>query len=278
MLADDKRLLSLTDEMRAATRIQEAILPSELPSLENVRIGVRYAPMTAVAGDLYDFPPAAPNCIAVFVADVVGHGVPAALVAAMVKVAVSRPCEHDREPAMVIAGLNAILCDEAREQYATAVYLCLDTVSGVGRYSAAAHPPPLLWRRGKQSLEVLGETGLLLGVRPKEAYADSEFSFEVGDRLLLYTDGLLEAENAAGESFGDAALATFIKERQEFGAEQFVDLLLKEVLAWSCDGTRARQEDDITIVVIDIYHRATVEEMTYSTSSSGTSTTVALSR
>jgi sigma-B regulation protein RsbU (phosphoserine phosphatase) len=269
VLADDKQLLSLTDEMRVARRIQEAILPSDVPSLENVRTAVRYAPMTAVAGDLYDFPPAPPNCMAVFVADVMGHGVPAALVAAMVKVAVSRPCGHDSGPAMVIAGLNTILCYEAREQYATAVYLCLDTVSGAGRYSAAAHPPPLLWRRAKQSLEVLGETGLLLGVRPKEAYADSEFSFEVGDRLLLYTDGLLEAENAAGESFGDAALATFIKERQEFEAEQFVDLLLNEVLAWSCDGTRARQADDITIVVLDIYHGATVEEMTHSTSTSG---------
>jgi sigma-B regulation protein RsbU (phosphoserine phosphatase) len=157
------------------------------------------------------------------------------------------------------------------------VYISLDTVNGVGRYSAAAHPPPLLWRRGKQSLEALGETGLLLGVRPKEAYADSEFSFEVGDRLLLYTDGLLEAENAAGESFGDAALVTFIKERQELGVEQFVDLLLNEVLEWSSVGTRERQEDDITIVAIDIYHRATVEEMTYSTSSSGTSAAVRLS-
>ncbi len=263
VLEDDKRLVSLTDEMRAATKIQEAILPSHLPSLETVRIAVRYAPMTAVAGDLYDFPPAPPNCLAVFVSDVMGHGVPAALVASMVKMAVSRTCAHDHQPAMVIAGLNATLCVEARQQYATAVYLCLDTVSGVGRYSSAAHPPPLLWRHGKQSLEVLGETGLLLGVRPKEAYADSEFSFEVGDRLLLYTDGLLEAENAAGESFGDAALVTFIKERQEFGVEQFVDLLLKEVLEWSSKGNRERQEDDITIVAIDIYHRATVEEMTY---------------
>ena len=271
VLADDKRLLSLTDEMRAATKIQEAILPTTLPSLETVRIAVRYAPMTAVAGDLYDFPPARPNCLAVFVGDVMGHGVPAALVASMVKVAVSRTCGNDHEPAMVIAGLNAILCAEARQQYATAVYLSLDTVSGVGRYSAAAHPPPLLWRRGQQSLEVLGETGLLLGVRPKEAYADSEFSFEVGDRILLYTDGLLEAENAAGESFGDAALPTFIQERQEFAVGQFVDLLLKEVLEWSSDGTRPRQEDDITILAIDIYHRATVEEMTYSTASSGTS-------
>jgi phosphoserine phosphatase RsbU/P len=263
VLADDKRLLSLTDEMRAATRIQEAILPSTLPSLETVRIAVRYAPMTAVAGDLYDFPPAPLNCLAVFVGDVMGHGVPAALVASMVKVAVSRTCGHDSEPAIVIAGLNAILCAEARQQYATAVYLCLDTVNGVGRYSAAARPPPLLWRRGKQSLEVLGETRLLLGVRPKEAYADSEFSFEAGDRLLLYTDGLLEAENAAGESFGDAALATFIKERQEFGAEQFVDLLLKEVLEWSSDGTRAGQEDDITIVILDLHHRAVTHKQPY---------------
>jgi sigma-B regulation protein RsbU (phosphoserine phosphatase) len=278
VLADDKRLLSLSDEMRAATRIQEAILPSELPQLEDVRVAVGYAPMTAVAGDLYDFPAAPPNCITVFVADVMGHGVPAALVASMVKVTASTQCGHDSDPKMAIAGLNAMLCREARQQYATAVYLSLDTLNGVGRYSAAAHPPPLLWRRGKQSLEVLGETGLLLGVRPKEAYADSEFSFEVGDRLLLYTDGLLEAENPAGESFGDAALATFIEERQELGAEEFADLLLKEVLEWSSDGTGTQQKDDITIVILDIHHRAAVKETIHSMSSSGTSAPIRLSR
>jgi sigma-B regulation protein RsbU (phosphoserine phosphatase) len=254
VLADDKRLLSLTDEMRAATRIQEAILPSKLPSLENFRIAVRYAPMTAVAGDLYHFPAAPPNCMAVCVADVTGHGVPAALVASMVKVGVSAQCGRDGEPAMVIARLNAILLAEAREQYATAVYLYLDTVNRVGRYSSAAHPPPLLWRRSKQEMVVLGETGLLLGVRLNEPYADSKFPFEVGDRLLLYTDGLLEAENAAGDSFGDTALPAFIEERQEFEAEQFADLLLKEVVAWSSHGARAGQRDDITIVVIDIHH------------------------
>jgi sigma-B regulation protein RsbU (phosphoserine phosphatase) len=171
----------------------------------------------------------------------------------MVKVAVLTQRGNDGEPASVIAGLNAVLCNEARKQYATAVYLCLDAVNRVGRYSTAAHPPPLLWRRGKQALEVLGAVGLLLGVRPNEAYDDSKFTFDVGDRLLLYTDGLLEAENRAGESFGDAALPTFIKEKQDFGAEQFVDALLKEVLAWSCDGTRERQEDDITIMVIDFH-------------------------
>ena len=263
VIADERRLVSLTDEMRAATRIQEAILPSGPPYLEKAEIAVRYAPMTAVAGDLYAFPAVRPNCIGVLVADVMGHGVPAALVASMIKVAASTQRGHDDEPACVIAGLNAVLCTETREQRATAVYLCLDAVNRVGRYSAAAHPPPLLWRRGKQVLEVLAEPGLLLGVRPNEAYAESEFSFETGDRLLLYTDGLTDAENAAGESFGDAALSTFIQEKQDLQAEQFVDLLLKEALAWSYAGTRARQEDDITILVIDLHHDAPFAGMTH---------------
>jgi phosphoserine phosphatase RsbU/P len=179
--------------------------------------------MTAVADNFYDFPTFHPNCIGVLVADVMGHGVPAALVASMVKVAVSTQCVRSGEPASVITGLNTVLCNQARAQYVTAVYLCLDIAEGNGRYSAAAHPPPLLWRRGRQVLEKLGNTGLLLGVRPNEAYGESTFSFETGDRLLLYTDGLLEAENAGGESFGDDALPTFIQNYQDLGSERLVD-------------------------------------------------------
>lgn len=256
VIADDRRLVALTDEMRAATRIQKIILPSEIPSLGNANIAVRYAPMTDVAGDLYDFLPFQPCCMGVLVADVMGHGVPAALVASMVKVAVSAQCGNDGRPASVIAGLNTMLCKDAREQYVTAAYLYLDTANGIGRHAAGAHPSPLLWRRRTQSLEKLGESGLLLGVRPNEAYNESEFHFETGDRLLLYTDGLVDVENASGESFGEAALPTFINEKRHCGTEQFVELLLREALAWSRDGSGKAQEDDITIVVIDLESRA----------------------
>jgi sigma-B regulation protein RsbU (phosphoserine phosphatase) len=105
----------------------------------------------------------------------------------------------------------------------------------------------------------LGGTGLLLGVRPNEAYADSEFCFEIGDRLLLYTDGLTDPEDAAGESFGDAALPAFFLEKQDLEAEEFVDLLLKAALAWSGNGTGSQQKDDITILVIDLHGSANVE-------------------
>ncbi len=255
IVADDRRLTSLTDEMRAATRIQQAILPRDTPFLENATIAVRYAPMADVAGDLYDFSTVQPCCVGVLVADVMGHGVPAALVASMVKVAVSTQCGIDGGPATIIGGLNTILCKEAREQYVTAAYLYLDTAHGIGRQSASAHPPPLLWHRRTQSLEKLGESGLLLGVRPNETYDEYEFRLEAGDRLLLYTDGLSEAENASGESFGETALPAFINDKRDCGTEQFSDLLLREALAWSHDGRGKGQEDDITIVVIDMKGR-----------------------
>jgi serine phosphatase RsbU (regulator of sigma subunit) len=251
VVRDERLLDSLTDEMRAAATIQKAILPGAVPSLENLQIAVRYAPMTAVAGDLYGFPAVRPNCIGVLMADVIGHGVAAALVASMVKVAISTQRGLDGEPAKVIAGLNTILCNEAGGQYATAVYLYLDAMNGVGRYSAAAHPASLLWRRSRQTMEALGDVGLLLGVRSDEVYTERDFSFDKGDRILVYTDGLTEAENATGQSFGESALPTFIQENQDLDAEQFVDLLLNEVLAWSREGTRRQQEDDITMLVID---------------------------
>jgi sigma-B regulation protein RsbU (phosphoserine phosphatase) len=248
IIADDRRLVSLTNEMRVATRIQKAILPAEIPPLSNAKIAVRYAPMAGVAGDLYNFVTLQPSRMGVLVADVTGHGVPAALVASMVKVAVSTQCGNDNGPADVIAGLNTVLCRDAHGQYVTAEYLYLDTANGVGRHAAGAHPLPLLWHRSTQSLEKVGESGLLLGVRPDEPYGESKFHFDAGDRLLLYTDGLTEAENASGESFGDAALGAFINKKQECGTEQFVELLLQEVVAWSHNG----QKDDITIVAIDL--------------------------
>jgi sigma-B regulation protein RsbU (phosphoserine phosphatase) len=250
--ADDRRLISLNDEMRAATRIQKTILPREIPVLENTDIAVRYAPMADVAGDFYDFKTFTPCSVGILVADVMGHGVPAALVASMVKVAVSTQCRNDGGPASIMSGLNTVLYEEAREQYVTAAYLYLDTASGIGRHAASAHPSPLLWRHRAQTLEKLGESGLLLGVRADEAYDESEFHVEAGDRLLLYTDGLTEAENASGEPFGEVALSAFIRDHRNVGTEQFADLLLRDALAWSHNGRGTGQEDDITFVVVDL--------------------------
>ena len=252
VLANERQLVSLGEEMREATRIQSLILPRWIPETASLHVAVRYAPMTAVAGDFYDFLEVRPGCLGIVVADVVGHGVSAALVASMVKVAVSSHMGVGAEPGKVIAGLNSTLCRTARGQYATAVYVFLDEAKRTGYYSAAGHPPLLLWHRATRTLTKLDETGLLLGVRPIEEYAQTEFRLETGDRLLVYTDGMVEAANSRDEAFGEFRLDKFITAYQHLSAEQFAERLLSEVLAWAANGSTSTQADDITIVVIDI--------------------------
>jgi sigma-B regulation protein RsbU (phosphoserine phosphatase) len=249
---NESEWLSMSSEMRAARRIQTAILPSTVPSITGYSVAARYSPMTAVAGDYYSFPQTQPNCMGIILADVMGHGVPAAIVASMVKVSVFASAENQEGPANIIGDLNETLCKEAAGQFATAVYLSLNRESGVGKYSAAGHPPPLLWRHRKQQLQALDTAGLLLGVRSGELFSESEFSFEAGDRLLVYSDGLTEAEDKTGVSFGDGKLSVLLAEKQILPVEQFATMLLEEVLAWSTHDSESSQSDDITFVVVDL--------------------------
>jgi serine phosphatase RsbU (regulator of sigma subunit) len=152
----------------------------------------------------------------------------------------------------VIAGLNSILCREVQGQYATAVYVFIDEANQIGRYSAAGHPPLLLWHRATRTLNRLNAGGLLLGVRPDEPYPQLEFSFLPGDRLLVYTDGLVEARNVHGEEFGEVRLSDFINAHENVSAEQLAQRLLQEVVAWPGNDRSRSQADDITVVVVDI--------------------------
>jgi sigma-B regulation protein RsbU (phosphoserine phosphatase) len=244
--------ISMAGEMRAARKIQAAILPVPMQHIGGWSVTARYAPMTAVAGDFYGFPQMQEEAVGIIVADVMGHGVPAALVASMVKVSVFAGAEKREEPGEIIGSLNTTICQEVAGQYATAVYVSLDRKQGLGRYSAAGHPPPLLWRRKSQTLQTLDVAGLLLGVRDQEPYNSNDFTFEKGDRLLLYSDGLSEAENRVGLSFGDIRLPTLLASRQSYTTEEFADALLQDVLAWSIEGSGPGQSDDITFVVIDL--------------------------
>ena len=239
-------------EMDAARRIQAAILPDAMPRVSGFSVAARYSPMTAVAGDYYSFPSVGPNSFGVVVADVMGHGVPAALVASMIKVAVLASAEKCERPFEVIAELNKTMCKEAPGQLMTAVYVSMDKSRRLGVYSAAGHPPPVLWRHAMQKLETLDAPGLLLGVRSEEPFSEREFDFAVGDRLLLYSDGLTEAENSLGTSFGDGRLPGLIAASQSLDTEAFASRLLDEVLQWSSRGSEQVQADDITFVVIDI--------------------------
>lgn len=246
--ANERRLLSIDKELEVARQLQFSILPTAIPEIENVRIAVCYRPMTAVAGDFYEFVCADGNRIGFLVADVTGHGVPAALIASMIKVATQsvEACAHD--PREVLRGLNRILFKQLHEQYVSAAYLWMDTEHGKALYSAAGHPPLLRWRDGR--LERIESNGLLFGIVPDPDYPVCDLSIHTGDRFLLCTDGVIEPENARGDSFGDKKLEEVVRNNQSRPPSELSDQLLSEIRLWQ--PASLAQQDDITLIVIDV--------------------------
>ncbi len=248
VFADERRLLSIENELAIAREIQSSILPSCAPELKSLRISAAYHPMTAVAGDFYEFVPVDQYRVGFLVADVSGHGVPAALIAAMIKVAMQSVVSSASDPAVVLRGLNRILSGQLRSQFVSAAYLWLDTETGKALYSAAGHPPLLCWRQGK--LEQIESNGLLIGVRPDSDYPVCEIPISSGDRFLLYTDGIIEPENAAGDPFGDHHLEQVVRDNGARPPSELSEQLLREIRVWQ--PASVSQQDDITLIIIDV--------------------------
>lgn len=245
---DERRLLSIERELAVAREIQTSILPAAVPDLRRLKVFAAYHPMSAVAGDFYYFIPVDAHRLGVLVADVSGHGVPAALIAAMMKMAVQSvvPCAHS--PADVLQGLNRMLLGQAPDQFVTAAYLFVDTQNYKARYSAAGHPPLLLSRGG--TLHRIESNGLVFGVTPQPDYPVRDISICPGDRFLLYTDGVIEPENAKGKAFGDSKLEEVVLDTRMHSPSDLADKLLTEIRSWR--PASMKQQDDITLVVIDV--------------------------
>jgi phosphoserine phosphatase RsbU/P len=230
ILASERRLLAIEDELKVARELQFSILPPAVPEVHGLRIAVAYRPMTAVGGDFYEFIPIDEKRVGFLVADVTGHGVPAALIASMIKVAMQSVLTCADEPREVLRGLNRILYELLRDQLVSAAYLWLDTGNSKALYSAAGHPPLLLWREGK--LERIQSNGLLFGVIPEADYPVSDLSIHSGDRFLLYTDGVTEPQNSKGDSFGDRKLEQVVGGNQSSPPSELSKQVLSEIRVW----------------------------------------------
>jgi len=256
--AGRSRLAALRQELDTARLIQSSWLPAELPRLPGLDVAVRYVPAAEVGGDLYDFLPASGNRLGVLVADVSGHGVPAALVASMVKIAVAAQAGDAAAPGKMLTGMSHIFHRRLRTQFITAVYLCLDVDAGSLRWASAGHPPPLLLRRGE--VRELASAGPILGRLARRDYAESGTVLEAGDRLLVFSDGIPEAASPSGEPFGDDRLQAFLAAHSHLSADALAGALLAELEAWSRprppgaspDEDTQTFADDLTLVVVAV--------------------------
>ena len=173
-----------------------------------------------------------------------GHGVPAALIASMVKVAATAQRANAADPAGLLAGMNAVLCGNTQEQFVTAAYVYLDAASKTFRYSAAGHPPMLLLRKGEVT-EIV-ENGLILAAFDYATYTNATQPLQPGDRFLFYTDGVIEAANASGDFFGKDALSALLQQTSQLPPSRASDEMVSALQRWS-----ASQEDDLTVLICD---------------------------
>lgn len=245
-----ERLASIRQELETARRIQQSILPGEPPRLAGLDLAARYVSAAEVAGDFYDFLPGEGRRTGLLIADVSGHGVPAALVASMLKVATAAEIPHASSPARVLSEMNQIFHGKLRNQFITAFCAFLDLEAGRITWSGAGHPPALLWRRSEGKVEELAQGGPVMGRLGRALYAEASLPLEPGDRLLLFTDGIPEALSPAGEPFGDERLQALLAAHAPQPAEQIAEALLARVAEWT--GRNASFEDDLTFVVAGI--------------------------
>lgn len=240
----EEQLSAVKQELDIAHRIQLTILPKEPPRVGSVAIAARYLPMTSVAGDFYEYLHTEQSGLGLLIADASGHGIPAALIASMMKVAVKSQRHFANQPERLLGGVNEALCGMTQNQFVTAAYLHLDTTGDKFSYAAAGHPPMLLLRSGQVS--EISENGLVLALMPSAAYASITQPLLANDRFLLYTDGLIEATNAYGEEFGHQRLCDLLGTTGSWNIEETADSILRALAKWS-----PTQNDDLTVIVCD---------------------------
>jgi len=244
VLERDQELLEIQRELDLARRIQLSILPTAFPDSTAFRVAARYVPMTSVAGDFYDFLVADDRQAGLLIADVSGHGVPAALIASMVKMAATSQRDHAADPQRLLTEMNAALCGNTQSQFVTAAYVHLDADTHQLRYSAAGHPPMLLLRGGK--VTEIHENGFILAIAKDAIFTTAIHTLQPGDRLVLYTDGILEARDARGELFGEEQLFGSLRDTAKLSPADAADRILANVQHWA-----KIQDDDLTLLICD---------------------------
>ncbi len=253
LTAVNKQLLS---ELEMARRVQQGIIPSAetFPRRAELSIGSSYLSMASVGGDLYDVVRIGRNSYGFLIADVSGHGVPAALITTMAKVSFSTHSLFGVPPDEICAKVNRdihrIIADLG--YYLTAYFGILNLENGIFQFTNAGHHAALVWRKRDGSIEKLDSPGLFIGISEDGNYETRVANIEAGDRILLFTDGIVEARNPAGDFFEYERLYDYIETHSELTPTDFVDGLIKTVDAF-CDGKPA--DDDRAVLYVEFVQK-----------------------
>jgi serine phosphatase RsbU (regulator of sigma subunit) len=241
----------LKGELEVARTIQQRLLPSKPLDLDALDVAGKVVPAQKVGGDYFDYFLTHTRRPSFVIADVSGHNIPAAMITAALRSTVRAQRDADYAPAAMVQRVNAILFDDlsSTEQFISLVYLQYLQSRQVVRYTNAGHPPPLVWRAGMNEFEELSTEDPLLGIDPMSVYHERTLVVSHGDVIALYTDGLPDASNAAGERYGVNRLKETVHGEAGLTSSGIVDAIIESVLAFA--GVEPIR-DDISVLVCKV--------------------------
>jgi sigma-B regulation protein RsbU (phosphoserine phosphatase) len=257
-----RRSAEMEADVLMARQIQQAFIPRSYPVFPSgarpeasaLRFAHRYIAATTLGGDFFDLVPISDTRCGILICDVMGHGVRAGLLTALIRGVVEECCVQAGDPGRVLGEINRGLMPIVRETgqpvFATAFYGVVDLAASTLTYANAGHPPPFHARPGRGSAVALAlpnpepATGLIDGF----AYSHREYEFRPGDKVLAYTDGVVEAATPEGTMFGEDRLRALVEQHSGGSCAECVDSIVAQVGAFT---GRSDFDDDICIVAAE---------------------------
>jgi PAS domain S-box-containing protein len=235
-------------DLEVAATIQKSLIPAFSPNLGTIRIAWIFEPCVQVGGDLFNFFLSDEDQISFYILDACGHGVSAALIAAAASQSLHSADELKiSKPQTVLNSLDRVFPFERFDSYFTISYATIDAAKGQLAYSNAGHPPPIL-QHADGNLEFLNYHGPVIGLGSGAVFSQEERKLLPGDKLILYTDGILDHQNPSGEMFGKNRLIRTLQQCNDAPLQQAMQLIKNSLYKFS---NSENSDDDITLMMIE---------------------------
>ena len=236
-------------ELELARELQQSILPQEFPHLPGFNCAARSRPARQVGGDFYDVIPLSKGRVGLVMADVSDKGLASALYMALTRSLIHAEAKHSSSPRQVLLNTHRLLLEMGQaDMFVTAFYGVLDSAQGALRYARAGHDRPLLYSPSSGECRLLAADGILLGLVEEVRLEEVDVHLGHGDLLVLYTDGITDANSPAGEFFGVERLRETVSAAGELSAHDLCDLVFEHVARFQAE---AVQHDDMALLVVE---------------------------
>lgn len=252
-IEEHNELNVLKREIKIAHQIQDSLLEAEIPKTNNFEFAVQYKPMYELGGDYYEINVIDDNHFDVLIADVSGHGIPAAFISAMLKVTISFCRESINDPATLIENINTIMYNFTHDQFVTLAYARIDLHNMKLYQTSAGHWPILIHRKDDNEIVYDKVSSIPIGWKIDEEYETYETDIKINDRIILYTDGIVETRDKDNKMYGEERFHDFIKNNIKLNVDKFSDKVIQSIIKWSEISDEESFEDDVTLIVVDIF-------------------------